>query len=38
MRDHGLTPQRYEAWLARMLLEAVIGTAPGERGQSESGG
>jgi hypothetical protein len=24
--------------LARMLLEAVIGTAPGERGQSESGG
>jgi AcrR family transcriptional regulator len=38
MRDHGWTPQRYEAWLARMLLEAVIGTAPGERGQSESGG
>jgi hypothetical protein len=33
MRDHGWTPRRYEAWLARMLLEAVIGRAPGEREQ-----
>ncbi len=27
MRDYGWSPQRYEAWLARMLLEAVLGTA-----------
>jgi TetR/AcrR family transcriptional regulator of autoinduction and epiphytic fitness len=31
MRDYGWSPQRYEAWLARMLLEAVLGTAPHER-------
>jgi len=24
MRDHGWPPERYEAWLARMILEAVI--------------
>lgn len=32
MKDHGWSPQRYEAWLARMLLEAVLGTAPLDRG------
>jgi len=31
MRDHGWSPQRYEAWLARMLLETVLGTAPHDR-------
>jgi AcrR family transcriptional regulator len=31
MRDYGWSPQRYEAWLARMLLEAVLGTAPHDR-------
>jgi AcrR family transcriptional regulator len=30
MRDHGWSPERYEAWLARMLLEAVIGPTPPE--------
>lgn len=24
MRDYGWTPERYEAWLARMILDAVI--------------
>jgi AcrR family transcriptional regulator len=27
MTDYGWSPQRYEAWLARMLLEAVLGAA-----------
>jgi TetR/AcrR family transcriptional regulator of autoinduction and epiphytic fitness len=31
MRDHGWSPQRYQAWLARMLLETVLGTAPHDR-------
>ena len=25
MRDHGWSPQRYETWLARMILEGVLG-------------
>jgi TetR/AcrR family transcriptional regulator of autoinduction and epiphytic fitness len=32
MKDHGWSPQRYEAWLARMILEAVLGTTPHDRG------
>lgn len=32
MRDHGWSPQRYEAWLARMILEAVLGATPHDRG------
>ena len=31
MRDHGWSPQRYEAWLARMLLQTVLETAPHDR-------
>lgn len=31
MRDHGWSPARYEAWLARMLQEAVLGVTPGGR-------
>ena len=31
MRDHGWSPQRYEAWLARMLLQTVLETAPNDR-------
>lgn len=32
MRDHGWSPQRYEAWLARTILEAVLGAPPHDRG------
>jgi TetR/AcrR family transcriptional regulator of autoinduction and epiphytic fitness len=32
MRDHGWSPQRYEAWLARMILEGALGHGPPDRG------
>ena len=32
MQDHGWSPQRYEAWLARMILEAVLRPTAPERG------
>ena len=31
MRDHGWSPARYEAWLARMIQEAVLGVTSGGR-------
>ena len=31
MRDHGWSPQRYEAWLARMILEGVLGLRAPDR-------
>ena len=31
MRDHGWSPQRYEAWLARMILEGVLGLRSADR-------
>jgi hypothetical protein len=31
MRDHGWSPQRYEAWLARMILEGVLRIRPSDQ-------
>lgn len=31
IRDHGWSPARYEAWLARMIQEAVLGVTPDDR-------
>lgn len=28
MGDYGWTPEHYEAWLARMILQTVINTPP----------
>ena len=32
MRDHGWSPQRYEAWLARMIVEGVLGLGSPDQG------
>lgn len=31
LRDHQWSPQRYEAWLARMILEGVLGLGSPDR-------